>query len=82
MIIVLLICIGCDHSLENAVEYSDNNKTEILKVLDHYKKDKNSLKYEAAQFLIKNMLYNYCNDGAAIDEFDSLYQTTFNISNH
>lgn len=82
VIIVILICIGCDHSLENAIEHSDNNKTEILKVLDHYKKEKNSLKYEAAQFLIKNMLYNYCNDGAAIDEFDSLYQTTFNISNN
>ncbi len=54
-----------DKELTDALEFSGENKTELLKVLDHYKKPPDSLKYKAAIFLIKNMQNHstYCGEG-------------------
>lgn len=45
-----------DKSLSFALEAAGENRCELEKVLDHYKDD--SLKQEAARFLIRNMVYH------------------------
>lgn len=46
-----------DIILQNALEQAGNNRSELEKVLEYYKND--SLKLEAARFLIRNMPYHY-----------------------
>jgi len=50
---------GQSQSLEIAFEKAGANKKELKKVLKHFKKSKDSLKYKAAVFLIENMPINY-----------------------
>lgn len=57
-ILSLILLSGCasfeaDRQLEDALELAGNNRGELEKVLEHYEKD--SLKLEAAKFLIRNM---------------------------
>ena len=46
-----------DKKLEQALERAKENRQELEKVLDHYKKD--STKLAAARFLIENMPYHF-----------------------
>ncbi|MFY0715241.1 hypothetical protein J1D01_16380 [Seonamhaeicola sp. NFXS20] len=54
---------GCDSRKEEkrlkmALELAGENRGELQKVLDHYKRPKDSLKLKAAKFLISNMPYH------------------------
>ncbi len=51
------------------------NKNELIKVLDHYKTD--SLKYEAASFLIKNMLGHSYSKAKLVDT--AKHRVNFNV---
>ena len=46
-------CKNKDSELEAALQFADNNRRELEKVLLHYENE--PLKLEAARFLIKNM---------------------------
>ena len=71
-----VICISCSHAslhqkqLMHALDFSAANSKELEKVLKHYVHD--SLKLEAAKFLIRNMphCYSYQQGG----EMDSVKQ--------
>lgn len=55
----LISCNRNDSALKQALKKAGNNKQELEKVLDFYKTDPaDSLKYEAAVFLIENMPYH------------------------
>ncbi len=61
-ILSIMLLSGCasfeaDVQLENALELAGDNRNELEKVLEHYEKD--SLKLEAAKFLIRNMPGHY-----------------------
>lgn len=51
--------------LEYALEFAEENRGELEKVLEHYKND--NLKYEAARFLIENMPRYYAYKGGELD---------------
>lgn len=60
-ILVAILLMACssqyDKKLEQALERAKENRQELEKVLDHYKKD--STKLAAARFLIENMPYHF-----------------------
>lgn len=68
-----ILCGGCAHrdALEDALGLAGSNRSELETVLDHYKND--SLKYEAAVFLIKNMPYRYSLVGDERSNLDRFY---------
>lgn len=58
--VVLFLMSGCisrPDRLEYALEFAGKNRTELEKVLEHYKGD--TMKYRAACFLIENMTHCY-----------------------
>lgn len=61
LICFLFICCSCSkdeqEQLEKALEFASSNRTKLEKVLHHYEHD--SLKLEAAKFLIRNMPHCY-----------------------
>ena len=69
--IILLALYACtqpgSHSVQ-ALKAAGENKKELLKVLSHYK-DNDSLKYEAACFLIKNMPYYGSYEGEELHKY-------------
>lgn len=81
--ILVLICFSCverQNYLEDALRFAGENRTELEKVLAHYRQNPvDSLKYKAAVFLIENMPghYSYSGDGIRkyYKEIDSLLNT-------
>ena len=71
--VLLFLCVACDKSLDNALQQAGDNRSELEKVLAHFKDDPDSLKYRAAKFLIENMPYHYTYEGKAIEAYDSIY---------
>lgn len=67
-------CIEVDNNLNKALEYAGNNKTELLKVLQHYK-NRDVEKYNAACFLIKNMPYYGFYEGEALSDYLRYFET-------
>ncbi len=59
-----------DQRLESALEFAGKNRGELEKVLNRYKDD--SLKLEAAKFLIRNMPHWYGYQGAPLDSLQGL----------
>ena len=57
LLILFYIGFACSTDVQKSLSYAGENKKELEKVLSHYKDD--SLKYEAACFLIKNMVYHH-----------------------
>ncbi len=53
IVLAVVSCSGRNSKLEEALEKAKSNRSELLKVLEHYKND--SLKRKAAEFLIENM---------------------------
>ena len=47
--------VSCDRRLDDALDMAGSNREELEKVLRHYEKDEDTLKYSAAKFLIENM---------------------------
>ncbi len=56
-ILILISCSSNDSRLEQALDFAGENRTELEKVLKHYKNEPQKL--ETARFLIKNMPYHY-----------------------
>ena len=67
--IVLFSCQHHHSKLKTALELAGNNRPELEKVLAHYTQSKDSLKLEAAKFLIENMPGHYTLRGDLIDSF-------------
>lgn len=63
------------NSLEVALDSAGENRSELEKVLDHYRND--PLKLRAARFLIENMDAHYCYGGKSVEAYyrdmDSLF---------
>lgn len=70
-ITVILTIVSCDGRLASVLEESGKNRGELVKVLEYYKDD--SLKREAAMFLIENMSGKYFYTGELIDKYDTLF---------
>lgn len=73
LLILLSACSWGDLSknrLEAALDFAGDNRRELEKVLEHYKKD--SLKLKAAEFLISNMPHYYSYKGAELDSAQAL----------
>lgn len=60
---------SCDNRVTETLAIAGNNQTELLKVIDHYASTDDTLKQEAAMFLIENMKEHYYTESAAIDSF-------------
>lgn len=72
----MLLCISlfsCEKELERALEQAENNRVELERVLSHYEREADTLKYNAAKFLIENMPYHYSYTGDAMNSYDSIY---------
>ncbi len=70
IMILLLTFISCTENikLENVLEDASDNRLELLKVLDHYKKSGDDpLKFKAAMFLIANMDGHYSKNNAVLE---------------
>lgn len=72
---VLLLLVACqsagDKRLEQALELAGNNRPELEKVLEHYQHD--TLKLEAAKFLIRNMPNKFTYEGESLERYDTLF---------
>lgn len=71
-LLFFLFLIGCqsadDIKLEQALEFSKENRSELEKVLEHYK-DSDELKLKAAKFLIRNMPGHISYKGKMIEKY-------------
>ncbi|MBO5660153.1 MAG: hypothetical protein J6R98_03840 [Bacteroidaceae bacterium] len=59
--------------MERALEQSGNNRAELERVLAHFEESGDTLKLNAAKFLIRNMPYNHFPAGREADLYDSAY---------
>ena len=67
-------CNGGSSDLEAALKAAGENRGELEKVLEHYsKEDADSLKLQAARFLIENMRGHYTLRGKLIDKYRRLF---------
>lgn len=79
MVMICMINASCqfnkdDPALHQALELAGENREELEKVLKHYEED--SLKLEAAKFLISNMpIYNTF-EGQSLDNFKREFTNT------
>lgn len=64
-----------ERELANSLQLASSNKSEILKVIEHYKKD--SLKLRAAYFLIKNMASKGYFKYLLVDKTGKIYNIDF-----
>lgn len=64
---------SCDEGVKKALGHAGDNRTELEKVLEHFKGDSDELKMRSAKFLISNMPYNYTYAGEYVDALDSAY---------
>jgi hypothetical protein len=62
-----------DRDLRLALATAGDNRTELQKVLDHYSSPGDSLKLEAAEFLISNMRYGYYFSGEQLEVYDQVF---------
>lgn len=79
LLLVLLtsLLINCsDYPVEvrNALRAAGPNRSELEKVIDHYKQSGDILRLEAAYFLIANMPYHYTFDGEGIEAYEEAYR--------
>lgn len=84
--ISILLIVSCNrgnktlnNNLNFALEYSDNNRAELEKVLNYYSTNvDDSLKLKAAKFLISNMVGYYSITGELMDQLVKDIDTTLN----
>lgn len=64
--------------MEDVLSQAGDNREELFKVIRHYQEKEDSLKLNAALFLVENMGDKYYMTGKSIDEYytfiDSVYQ--------
>lgn len=70
LVTFLSACTANDRRLEYALEFAGENRTELEKVLEHYKDEPEKL--EAARFLIRNMPRWYSYEGCQLDSVKQL----------
>jgi hypothetical protein len=71
---IFYACKGSEQkSLERSFHLAGNNKQELKRVLDYYKEPKDSLKFRAAEFLIKHMWCHSSIDVNSIEGHDALF---------
>jgi len=61
-------------SVRDVLKVAGDNRVELIKVLDHYQGESDSLKLRAAHFLIANMEYKYSEHYAFIEPFAEEYR--------
>jgi hypothetical protein len=61
--------------VENALRLAGENRVELEKVLEYYSQNESdSLKYEAACFLIEHMIYYHSYEGKILDDYLQIYE--------
>lgn len=75
-----VLLLSCTSNLDASLEAAGENREELEKVLEHFQRDDNPLKYEAAVFLIENMQHQYTYQGKSVEELDALYLKTAEMS--
>ena len=79
-IMLLLSCSKQPSNLERALIFAGENRSELEKVLSHYKKDaENNLKHKAAVFLIENMPYHFYYEGELLEQYSHIYEAMMRI---
>ncbi|WP_455966668.1 hypothetical protein [Bacteroides fluxus] len=78
LIVSLSACAPKDN-VSKALELAGNNRIELLKILDYYRENNDSLKLQAALFLIENMPEHYTLKSKAIDTFAEKIQRTDSV---
>lgn len=74
LLLLSALLLSCsDSRLERALEQSGNNRAELERVLAHFEESGDTLKLNAAKFLIRNMPYNHFPAGREADLYDSAY---------
>lgn len=63
ILLTMQLIISCNERFGEVMEMAGENRSELIKVLEHYKED--SLKSAAAMFLVENM-YHYCHKDSGI----------------
>lgn len=78
--ILLLLLTACQSKdrLDMALEYAGDNRAELEKVLEHYRGDE--MKYQAARFLIENMVGHSGHDSTAVQQYQAVYDKYVAIS--
>jgi hypothetical protein len=79
--IILLSCNFKHGRLNNVLLSAGANKTELEKVLSHYKNLKDKEKYEASRFLIENMEGKYSLEGKSLDVYFRIYEDILKLYN-
>lgn len=75
ILVLLLSCSKRNHKLDHSLQLAGKNKSELEKVLHHYKND--SLKIKATIFLIENMPYYSYKCSSEIDSIKKLMSHIF-----
>jgi hypothetical protein len=75
--ILILIFVSCSHKypkdVSAALDKAGDNRGELEKVLTHYAALRDTLKLDAAYFLIKNMESHYSFKGDVVDAYNKLF---------
>jgi len=78
---MIVVAVGCSQypvEVERALKLAGENRTELEKVLEHYKQHpEDSLKLKSAYFLIANMPYHYAIHDAYLESFKSYLKHSF-----
>jgi hypothetical protein len=73
LIAILVACEGSPDRLEQSLKFSGDNRSELEKVLSHYKQQGDKQKLQAAEFLIANMLGKCSYEGDILEKYDTLF---------
>ena len=83
LLCMLLLSCSRPSLLEQTLLIAEENRVELEKVLDHYKKNEDKRKYEAAQFLISNMGNKFGYEGEILEKYRPVFEvhdSLYNIS--
>src|SRR5437016_3981941 len=79
--ILFIACNAVPNSVQQVLDRSENNKNELEKVIDHYRKQNNKLKLKAAYFLITNLPYHYHYEGKGVENYKKLFSIITGVPN-
>ena len=77
MLFLVSSCTERNSKLETVLSSAKENRSELQKVLEYYKND--SLKLEAAKYLISNMTGSYAIDSSMQKAYSAFYQIYYNV---
>ncbi|NDV67030.1 hypothetical protein [Bacteroides sp. 224] len=83
LFIPTLIIVSCDNTskkLERVLQLAGENQSELRKVMDHYSENESdSLKLQAAIFLIENMPGHYSVSGSIVDKHSKRIEEEYHV---